>query len=98
MNLWNVIGHAALAAVDKVLLSSLCSGSAMEARGNFFGQSHFGLFRIQTFRNLFLQSLNVGHRLERQQGVPTPHEHIRNRQHLGKHGVGLFTDADVIVF
>ena len=29
--------------------------------------------------------------------VPAPHQHVRNAQHLGKHGVGVFGNADVVV-
>ena len=52
---------------------------------------------VATGFDLGLERRDIGQALEGQQGVPVPHQIVRDRQHLGKHGVGVFGDADVVV-
>ena len=69
----------------------------MEARRDLLGQHHLGVLRVAAGGHLGLQCLDVGHRPERQQRVPAPHQLVADRQHLREHGVGVFGDADVVV-
>ncbi len=71
---------------------------AVKARGDFFGQRHLGIFGVAPASNLGLERGNLGQAFERQQRVPVPHQRVGDRQHLGKHGVGVFGNADVVVF
>ena len=70
----------------------------MKAGGDFFGQHDLGVARVATALNLGLQSRDGLQALEAEQGEPAPHQGVADRQDLGKHGVGVFGDADVVVF
>ena len=45
-HLGNFIGHAALAAVDEILLGRIGRRAGVKARRDFLGQRHFGVFRV----------------------------------------------------
>ena len=69
----------------------------MKARGDFLGQEHLGIFGVAARSNLGLQRSNVLQALKRQQGVPVPHQVVRNGEDFGEHGVGLVRNAHVVV-
>ena len=69
----------------------------MKTRRDFLGQRHLGILGVAPTFHFGLERRNLGQALERQQRVPVPHQRVADRQHLGKHGVRVFGDADVVV-
>ena len=78
------------------MLGRIGQSRRVKTCGDLFGQQHFGIARVAPPIDLGLQSGDRCQTLKTQQGVPAPHQGVADGHDLGKHGVGIFGNANVV--
>jgi hypothetical protein len=91
------VGHAALAAVDEVLLRCIGRPALWKRAVISLASITLASRGLRPPPDLRLQLLDVRRAARAQQREPAPHQVVGDRHDLGEHGVRLFGHADVVV-